>query len=174
MPLDSNIDELGGRLADIIRTTGFEMELTEGKTLGEFCVDVIVGAIQVRADYQQGADGRWPDNDPVYLDRKEREFGETRVNFRTNQMLSDASLRGKTTITNHVVTMEYGTGKPADTSPTGYLSDDDRSKTDVEKAYWANQQDRRFYDIGEDVAQKIHIIAAVATTRHIQNKADHS
>lgn len=117
------------------------------------------GGIMGRCAAEVTPDGvPWPPNsdDPAghgYASRKEELYGWRETNRRTSQMLSQQSLYGKTTIEPFRVTLRYGEDTPPSNSksPTGYISDQDKSVTDVQKATWAHEQGRGFYAAtGED------------------------
>jgi hypothetical protein len=161
----SNAEEIGRRLVEQIRSFGFRTT-HEGKALGELIVDNIIDGIQVRSTETQSAPstGPWPvnsDNPPGqgYRSRKRRQYGTDLTNIRTGQMLSADSLRGKTTIEDRLVKMEYGTNLVMEgsalsdrrTSTKTSVGDFRYDVTDVDKATYANEQHRSFFELDQEI-----------------------
>ncbi len=100
------------------------------------------GGILGRAADGRGPDGvDWPANTPEYAAAKAKRYGWTEPNRRTNQMLSQTSLYGRTRIEPDQVTLVYGTDTTpvGSAAPSGYLSKSDKSITDTEKAKYAHE-----------------------------------
>jgi hypothetical protein len=85
-------------------------------------------------------------------------------------MLSVESLRGEITVSNHKITMRYGTG----TCPTGVangaeLTKQDATTTDLEKAFYANHQKRSFYELDQDISNANVAVLDKALSAYLKN-----
>lgn len=183
MPDSSNIDEVTSWLDDFARSIRFDRPGAEG-SLGADVAWAIIrgpdsgaqGGIMGRCAQEVAPDGTpWPRNsdEPAgkgYASKKMKKYGWDETNRRTNQMLSAASLYGKTTIEPEVVTLRYGTDQPPGQSyaPTGHLGDDDAKVTDTQKATWAHQQGRAFYGLGQGDPEAVHAVCQEAVGEMIR------
>lgn len=186
MSYDSDIGDLSDWLDEAIDEIGWDMPAgaegaTHGRaqTLGEASVETVIDGIQARALVRRGADALgpdeedWPPNTPSYRRDKERRYGEHNPNFRTNQMLSRESLRGKPQVGHEAVEWKYGTDLAAENARTKH----DRSITDVEKARLAesgqskHQIRRPFFAVSEQDADEVLIVVEDAIAQHFVRKA---
>ena len=146
-------------LTGTIATFGFTAT-HEGRALGELIVDNVVEGIALRSiERQCGGDGvRWPLNSDARRREKFRRMGQALTNVDTGQMLSAKSLRGTTKITQHMVTMDYGTNTPMNvpdrlpaTQRIVVLGGIAKERvTDVDKAYYALIQGRSFFELDDN------------------------
>ena len=136
------------------------------QSLGKDVANKVAEQIAARsATEHKGATAAWPANSTTpsrwhpqgYRAWKQQEYGVDTPNFRTGQMLSATSLIGRTRIEPHEITMVYGTDAPPFTSaaPTGLLSDADKAVTDTEKAVWATDKGRPFYELDDTIRQAV-------------------
>jgi len=157
-------------------TFNFKSSTEEGRALGETLVDEIVDGIAARSLQTRSAPstGKWPENSDEppthYRTKKMKEFGVAATNSRTGQMLSPESLRGKVTVEPELVRIEYGTDEPASEAISGVhaegakearraghryiLPSRERQYTDVEKAMFADEQKRGFFELDDDICDK--------------------
>ena len=176
-----NIDEVVNWLENLVNSFNFLMPGID-QSLGRDLVNAVAWGIADRSATElRGADGTpWPensDNPPGqgYKSWKARNYGVFDMpNFRTGQMLSLESLKGRPEIDEHTILMHYGTGDPPQTSaaPTGYLSDEDQKITDVEKAQFAHASDehrpaRPFYELDDDIRRAAIEVAADALAQYL-------
>lgn len=170
---DSNINEVMAYLHAFV--DGFDFTRPgKDQSLGRDLAKTQVDRIMVRAEQGQcGPDGvRWARNSTKsspwlpggYKQWKEEQYGwPDEPNRRTNQMLSQTSLYGKTTIAPREIMMIYGTGDaPTDSkSPNGFFDEKtDGQVTDLQKAEWAHEDSgdkpgRPFYGVGEGDAEAL-------------------
>jgi hypothetical protein len=120
----TNVDQVTRDMQATLATFGFT-DRREGRALGELIVDEIIDGIVVRSIDQQcdGNGTKWPVNKPPTWRRKYAQWGEVIINKDTGQMLSVKSLRGTTTITQYLITMNYGTNEaqPDHTQPGAHF-----------------------------------------------------
>jgi hypothetical protein len=165
----------------VIDEVHFEMPGPGGESLGKEIAMTIIrgrgrgeyGGIMGRCAQGVTPEGdKWPENSREYADEKRREYGWDETNRRTNQMLSQESLYGRTTVSRDAVRLVYGTGQPPTVSkaPTGHLSDQDRGVTDVEKAAFAHAQGRSFYGMNAEDEANVTAVFLEAVDRHIRTK----
>jgi hypothetical protein len=166
----TNAAEVGSKTAEAIAAFGFNTDYV-GRALGELLADGIVEGIAERSADRQcdGLGNPWPKNKEPYRSRKKKKYGEELTNYRTGQMLSIVSLKGDTRIEKNEVTIGYGTAKPPDGSSTGYLSEADKSITDIEKAYFAARQNRAFFQLDQDICDTNFKRFSEALSAHIAN-----
>ncbi len=152
-----NTADLRGFVVGTIETFDFRAATEEGRALGEILPDVIADGISERSTRERAAPstGTWRENEEKYKRRKLRLYGVGETNSRTGQMLSILSLRGKVTIEPQLLTMEYGTGQPPSSGSTGYISDQDRLITDEDKAFYAAEDGRGFYELDETIGRDL-------------------
>jgi hypothetical protein len=163
----------GDPAADIaaqIATFGFTTTY-EGKALGEILKEGNAEGIAIRsANEQKGGEGPpWKENSEPYRSDKFRRYGVTDTNYRTRQMLSIQSLEGTTTITKDLVTIAYGTGQAPTSGATGYIDPKADDATDVEKAGWAEEQGRGFFQLDENIKQHNFEDFSKALGEHMRN-----
>jgi hypothetical protein len=141
------------------------------QSLGRDIANELVDSIDGRNSQRVDPDGAaWPPNSTKeppkggYKGWKKRKYGlDDEPNVRTGQMVSRLSLYGRTKIEPKLVTLVYGIDAPPDSSaaPTGYISNADKSTTDVRKAYYAHTGQgphgtkRRFYEATNEDAVKL-------------------
>jgi hypothetical protein len=163
-----NIDEIIAWLIDFLDSFNFNLPGVD-RNLGRDLAHVFAGQIESRAATEsRGADPQeWEPNEPGYAKRKEAAYGwpDKKPNYRTGQMLSRASVFGRTRVVDDkVVELVYGTAKPpkATHSPednrTPSEVQSDESITDVEKAEYASWK-RPFFEV-DDVVEEAVIDAA--------------
>lgn len=173
----SNIDSVGAWLDDVVDGFGFDAAGAEG-TFGDEAARAVADDIHTSAeDVQQEPPGKeFPDNEDKYAAAKAKKYGRTGKSFglRTGQMLSIESLLGDVAVKHDEVVMQYGTGKPPSSSKSGYLSDEDRSITDVEKARYMTRDGAKtidFYQLGPYAEKAVAEIGADALERYLKGRA---
>ena len=162
MARSSNIDEVVAWLESFVNGFNFLLPGMDS-SLGRDLAHVVAGRIGERAAQQsRGADpAPWDRVSARYLPRKRRKYGwpeaDGKPNYATGQMLSHASLMGETRVSDQLVEMHYGTGDPPrrTASPTDgrtprETAADERA-TDREKAGYAHELGRDFYEIDDDI-----------------------
>lgn len=168
MPSAYNMPDVIAWLTDFLDSFNFNLPGVD-RNLGRDLAHVFAGQIEARAATEsRGADPwRWDRNEPGYEARKTAAYGwpDDKPNYRTGQMLSQASVFGRTRVVDDkVVELVYGTDKP----PKGtYSPEDNRTPsevqadeavTDVEKAEYASWK-RPFFEV-DDVVEEAVIDAA--------------
>jgi hypothetical protein len=184
----SNQAEVGAWLIAAATDFGFNTPATPGgKKLGDAIVDNHVAMITARSlDEQRGAQGDWPKNQEPYATIKREEFGSNLVNVRTGEMLSAESLHGAPTITDKEVTHVYGTGRPGETPeprPRGVGGVGKRKRqgpakfrktrpepTDIQKAAWAAEQGRGFFELDDKIKAANVEIVGEALAEHLRSR----
>jgi hypothetical protein len=174
----TNVDQVAANMRATMDTFGFT-DRREGRALGELIVDEIIDGIVVRSiDRQCDGDGvPWPKNAPATRDRKYKQYGEALVNKDTGQMLSVKSLRGTTTITQYLITMTYGTGEAGevpDRLPAVHRINVGGETvkeliTDVDKAIYAVEQGRSFYELDDTICGATFAVFTSALGAHLAN-----
>jgi hypothetical protein len=163
MAQTSNIDQVVSWLENWVNSYDFTRP-SKDQSLGRDIATKVVEGIERRSsDQNQGATTVWPPNAPTYAASKQKRYGWSHPNYRTGQMLSKASLFGRTTIAPQEVTMRYGTDTPPSGSaaPSGYISDHDRYVTDTEKASFPHsgqsrrQVKRPFYELDDEITRQV-------------------
>jgi hypothetical protein len=178
----SNINEVVAWIEDFVRSFDFTRP-GKDKSLGRDIVGTIIRGRTIgdprclvarSAAERRGADTQWKANESKYAARKAKDYGVfDQPNYRTGQMLSQASLWGKTEFMSDEIIMRYGTGDPPSRSaaPTQYLSTEDQNITDIEKAYFAtNVHDRPFYEIDDEIEEAVLEEMADALSEYIQTE----
>ena len=167
---DSNVDDVFAWLTRCV--DGFSLaESGRGNSIAE----TIAQGIEERSDQrQQGADEPWPensDNPPGkgYRSRKRRKYKTDKTNYRTKQMLSRESLLGEVVVNKDSVTINYGTGKPPTAGAEGYIENSDKQITDIEKAFYAHQLDRPFFELDEQLIDKVFDDFCDELEEHLQS-----
>jgi hypothetical protein len=169
-------------LTATINTFGFT-STHEGRALGELIVDNVIDGIKTRSiERQCSGDGTpFRANSDATRRRKYRQFGEVIVNKDTGQMLSGKSLRGTTTITQYLITMDYGTNTGMDVpdrlpavARIGHRMDITGGQakevvTDVDKAYYASIQGRSFYELDDAICDKNFASFSITLGAHLAN-----
>jgi hypothetical protein len=105
-----------------------------------------------RARRGRSPDGSpWPSGDDAYRAKKRQQYGWDDPNYRTGHMLSEESMRGRTTVEQHEINLVYGTGQHASrsVSPTQHMSAADRKLTDIQKAQLAYET-RDFWGLSDN------------------------
>jgi len=179
MPIFSNVDDVEKFVLKCLDDFGFDVPGKGNATLGDDCAEELAIAIRNRSLTEQrgGVGPVWPENKADYRKWKEKTYGETRTNIRSDHMLSVDSLKGVPVITKDEVVMNYGLGvpPPASGSPKEYFGTDD-VKTDIQRAEYAqvyqSQGDRSFYNLSGDVNEPVLHRVAEALKQYIQDKAD--
>lgn len=162
---ESNVDDVHRSVMEAI--TGFNFH--KGGS-GWHMVEAVADGIQERsADRQMAAVQVWYANEPIYRAWKQRKYGTDKTNYRTGQMLSRESLLGVVVIDTNTIEIRYGTGRPPAYSENGYMEDSDRQTTDIEKAYWASQDDRQFFELDDRIKDHTFQIFTDAFGDHIRN-----
>ena len=174
----TNVDQVAADMRHTIDSFGFT-STHEGRALGELLVDEIVEGIHLRSvEKQCDGDGTpWPENKWRTRQRKIKLHGEALVNVDTGQMLSVRSLRGKVTITQYLVTIEYGTGTAAqspDRLPATqriHVAGGTAKEliTDVDKATFAAEQNRRFFELDDEICAKTFTVFTTALGAFLAN-----
>jgi hypothetical protein len=151
-----NPDDFSIAIQDWASHIGFLMPGKGARTLGGDIVETIIQRIFERSKRHEDPRGNyWLEIDSDYKYRKGMYYGWGDPNFRTGQMISISSLRGRTQVNQELIMMIYGTGSPPTFSraPWGGLKKEDRIRTDVQKAGYAQHGTTRsparpFYGIG--------------------------
>jgi hypothetical protein len=173
----SNQAEVAAWLIDGIDSFGFDAP-SGGTTLGEAIVENHVQQIQERSfGEQRGADAPWPANSEPYATEKFEEFGSYLINVRTRQMLSRESLRGRATADKREILHTYGTGEAGDSNAGRKPRKDGKPRkdravepTDVDKATWADDQQRQFFELDDQIRDKNADLVADALAEHLRNR----
>jgi hypothetical protein len=147
---NSNSNEVVAWLEQFVAGFVFTRPGIEG-SLGK---DIIYKGAQCIADrsltHRTGLGTAWPPNSETpnhwheegYRAWKKEHYGTGEPNSRTGQMLSQQSLRGRSTVEPHLVTMIYGTDTVPDRAVFGTPTENefaqDQKVTDVQKAYFAH------------------------------------
>lgn len=144
------------KLEALIATFNFERQ-GHGESLGKDAAGIVAEGIKDRSVADQGGpDGTWPANDPKYTARKKKKYNVELVGFRTGQMISMPSLLGRVDVTPHLVEINYGTGQPpAGSMSSGYISTQDTSISDVEKAWFFTRLKGSFFVLDTQIADKV-------------------
>jgi hypothetical protein len=181
----SNAAEVGAWIRDCVADFGFDSKCG-GTTLGEAIVENHVTSIRERSmTEQRGAVEVWPENKEPYKTDKLVEFGSDKINVRTDTMLSEESLRGRPTIGKREIVHLYGTNQPGDPNknrqghkpPKSGRSRKRRGgdvappdPTDVEKATWAEESGRTFFDLHEAIKDRNAALVADALAEHLRSR----
>lgn len=146
---DSFADWLGGVLDDFdFNSPGVHLSLRDDASSS------VAEGIQERSKERQcGAKDVWPENEYSYRKDKAEKYGTELTNYRTSQMLSTESLLANvgTTDNGRTAVMQYGTGTAPKTSMTGYIEDADKLVTDTEKAAFAHELGRPFFQVDQEI-----------------------
>jgi hypothetical protein len=84
-------------------------------------------------------------------------------------MLSRTSILGTVVIDTNEIEIRYGTGKPPTYSDNGFMTESDRQTTDIEKAYWASQDDRQFFELDDEIKDATFQIFTDAFGQHLRS-----
>jgi phage gpG-like protein len=161
----SNIDHVVAFLEGFVDSIDFRRPGVEG-SLGRDIMYRVAERMHNRAlSDRRGIGEPWDKNEPKYAAWKAKNYGVEEPNSRTGQMLSQKSMRGRSTVEPKVVTMIYGTGDPPDNAvfgtPREKLLEQDKKVTDVQKAYFAHTGQskhkilRPFYEVDESDGQAV-------------------
>ena len=104
-----------------------------------------------------------------YRSKKGKKYGTTKTNFRTGQMISRASVLGTVIITKNSVEIRYGTGQPPTSSVNGYIEERDKQITDVEKAEYADELGRPFFELDDQICDHTFNIIGDGLGDHIRS-----
>lgn len=148
------------------------------QSLGRDLVNAVCEGIHDRSvTLRKGADADWPDlsdtphgGRPGYRTWKRDKYGiDNEPNSRTGQMLSINSLRGRTQYQPKEILIVYGVDAPPTSSaaPTGYLSPADQEVTDVEKAGFAAEKGRSFFELDDTIEAGALQVASDNLTQYI-------
>ena len=175
MPDDSNLDHVMGQLKQFINSFDFTRPGIEG-SMGKDAAHAVAERIAEAAADQKTTDGEpFPDNAPEYAAWKDEKYGvgPNAYGRRTGQMLSLESLLGEVEVSGGEVTIRYGTGQaPTRSSASGYISESDKSTTDIEKAFFITNQGKRltFYKAGAAGREAVVEVLKEAVARAIQEE----
>lgn len=175
---DSNIKEVVGWLHQFVASFNFTRPGVD-RSMGRDLAHLVAGLIADRCAKGLAPDGtHWkPVSDtpwgppgsgfqfPGYRTRKRQAYGwpeaDGKPNYRTGQMLSHLSLFGNTVVGPDLIEMHYG----IDAAPAGCYSPvdnrtaserrADESVTDREKAGWAEDNDRPFYELDDEIRDAV-------------------
>lgn len=162
---EHNADEIGRWIQKSVNEFTFQKGLS-----GWHMVEAVADGIQERsADKQMAAVQVWYANEPEYRAWKKAHYGTDKTNYRTGQMLSRESLLGVVKIDTNSIEIQYGTGKSPTTSDNGYMDKSDRQVTDIEKAYWASQDDRQFFELDDKIKDATFQIFTDAFGDHLRS-----
>lgn len=175
----ANVDQVMAFLDDFLHSIQFTRPGIEG-SMGKDAAMTIIrgphatmqGGIMGRCAQEVTPEGRpWPHNSAEYAADKERRYGWSETNRRTNQMLSQESLYGRTRIEPEAVTLVYGTGSPPSSSgaPTGYMSKGDAKTPDTIKAALAHSSNRDFYRANDDDAKNVTAVLQETVNQMIRS-----
>lgn len=124
--------------------------------LGKDIAHVVANGIFDRTiSKQAGPAGTFPPNDAGYTARKLAQYKVELIGVRTGQMVSIPSLLGKVQIEPLRVTIAYGTDMPPTRGMTGYISEQDKKVTDTQKAEWFTAKKGDFYELDDQIAEKV-------------------
>ncbi len=167
----SNIKDVVNWLEHFVAGFNFTLPGTD-QNMGRDLAKVVAGRISERAvQKSRGADpGQWrenSDNPPGkgYKSRKRKAYGwaesDGKPNVRTGQMVSEESCMGDTRVGEQLVEMHYGEDRP----PTKNHSPVDRRTpsqiradekvTDRQKAGYAVEMDRPFFEVDDDIEEAV-------------------
>ena len=131
---------------------------------------------EAAADQKTTDDEPFPNNAPEYAAWKDKKYGvgPDAYGRRTGQMLSLESLLGEVDVSGDEVTIRYGTGQaPERSSASSYISESDKSITDIEKAFFiTNSGGKRvtFYKAGAAGREAVAEVLREAVSRAIQEE----
>jgi hypothetical protein len=173
----SNQNEVAEWLRSCLDDFGFDSP-SGATTLGEAIRENHVQQIQERSfGEQRGADAPWPANSEPYRTIKEEEFGSDLINVRTRQMLSRESLRGRATADKREILHTYGLDEAGDSNAGRKPRRDGKPRkaravepTDVDKAGWADEQQRQFFELDDQIRDKNADLVADALAEHLRNR----
>jgi hypothetical protein len=182
----TNVDEVNAWTVGLFDTFGFTSTY-EGKALGNVLAETTAEGIRERSIERQcdGSGTPWPVNSDGdgslssrnatsvhgqgYRSRKRRLYGTDLTNVRTGQMLSIQSLMAKVVVTQYLVEIHYGTGEPPTSSSTGYIEDADKRISDDDKAFYAHEQGRKFFELDADICDANFAAFSKALGAHMAN-----
>jgi hypothetical protein len=180
MPMEyENLDAVMGFVRRAHQSFGFHVDSGNGKSVGEAAVEAGAQAIH-DLGYEQQRGGKttsWPensDNPPGkgYRSRKKKAYGIEETNRRTDDgpgtMLNEESIKGTPVVEQRLVTWKYGLG----VLPSGgVVWKDDLRRTDTEKAGYAHEQERGFFEIGPEMKSAIGQVVARGFTEHLKRRS---
>jgi hypothetical protein len=155
---NDNGAEIAQQFADTIASVEFQTTL-ESRPLGVVIANGIADGIIVRSFTRQcdGQGNAWPRNSEPCGEDKHNAYGWEQTDSRTCGMLARESLLGHVEITDDFVRITYGTGQPTTraANPLDHIEDSDKRISDDDKAFYAEQQGRGFYELDADINQQI-------------------
>lgn len=170
----TNISEITAWLEGFVDSFDFKRPGID-QNLGRDVVELAAQRMRDRSlDERTGFGTAWPPNSETphppwqpqgYRQWKLDNYGVDKPNSRTGQMLSQLSMKGRSTVESKQVTMIYGTDTPPTSasfgSPDPKLLARDQKVTDCQKAYFAHTGQskkkivRPFYQLIDDDAEAI-------------------
>lgn len=149
----SNADQVFDAIEGIVTSYNFTLP-GRNRDLGmELAYKVADGIHDRSIQEQRGASSFWAACDAEYVTEKFDLYKTNKTGERTGQMLSILSLVGQVEISEYTVYMTYGIdAAPTRSKYSGYISDQDKSITDAEKAEHFSAK-RPFYELDEVICQ---------------------
>jgi hypothetical protein len=158
MSQTSNIDQVAESLRMFLDAFNFQRPGKDQSLGRDIVTDVALGIQERSVQEKRGADADWAPNEPEYAEQKGKDYGVfDQPNVRTGQMLSLPSLKGADTrIEPDSIEMVYGTGQPPTGTGTGApLKPADTKVTDRDKAGFAHDNARPFYEADQAIADRV-------------------
>lgn len=167
-----NLDTVMGQLTAIINSFDFTRPGAD-ESLGKDCAMAIAQDIVDQSARQQTPDQQdFPRNAPEYAEWKGKKYGfpPPAYGYRTGQTLSLNSVAGEIDVRPDEVVLKYGKGQPPNrSSASEYITDADKSITDIEKMYFAfAQRGIDVMKIGPDARDAVMAEVREALTKHLQ------
>lgn len=149
------------------------------QSLGRDLCHVVAWRISERsADQQDPTGAPWPANERRYARRKAAHYGwpeDDATNYRTGQMLSHLSLLGQPDVQETEILMRYGTGQAPGVStwsPEDHRTPGERAAdsavTDQQKAMWAHEKNRGFYEADSVMRDRVIEAAGDALATYLR------
>ncbi len=169
--LESNLGDVAGWLDRLV--DGFDFERPgKDQSLGRDLAGVVANGIRDRSvpDCVAPDQSIWPANERDYAAYKREKYDADQPNVRTGQMLSLRSLVGRTSVSNELVEMKYGTGEAPTSAFNGAeLTKSDEETTDVDKAGYCTEAGRAFYGLDDTIAGGVVAEAAGALDDYLKD-----
>ena len=167
--LDSNLDEVARLLDQLIAGFNFTRTGKEQSLGRDLAAKTAEGIHDRSVPGRLAPDGsQWDDNEPKYAAKKRAKYDADQPNVRTGQMLSLASLKGKTEVGPDLVVMTYGLDAPPGSALNGTeLTTADKAVTDSDKAGWCAAL-RPFYGLDATISAALHDVARAALDEYLQ------
>lgn len=169
MDASQAIREYFAKLDALVATFDFTRAGAE-ESMGKDAAHIVGEGILDRSIQEQGGpDGAWLANDPDYTDWKREHYNVDLIGVRTGQMFSLPSLLGDVDIQPMTVTIRYGTGLPPTSSmASSYLSQEDTSITDTEKAWIFTRKKGAFFVLDVTIAGNVRDYFAAELLKFIR------